>query len=153
VQQSTCVVTGQEPNGIIDYTRIDATPEVLGAVLAALGLTVLSQLIVVSGRRRRRDFAVLRAPTAAVPGQLDHGLAGEHAGRGRARRWAAARDRCWPAELGDVRRRPWRASPRHYAGAAGPVVVPVVILAANAVAFWRGRKAARVRAAEVLRTE
>src|SRR5262249_4723559 len=51
VQQSTCVVTGQEPNGIIDYTRIDATPEMLGAVLAALGLTVLSQLIVVSGRR------------------------------------------------------------------------------------------------------
>ena len=61
VQQSTCVVTGQQPNGITDYARIDAAPKVLGGLLAALGLAVLSQLVVMSGLRRRRDFAVLRA--------------------------------------------------------------------------------------------
>ena len=59
-QQPGCVVTDQRPNGVADYVRIDGTPTALAAVLAVLGLAVLGQFIVVSGRRRRRDFAILR---------------------------------------------------------------------------------------------
>ena len=61
VHQSTCLVLGQRPASLTDYARIDAAPEVLGGLLALLGLAVLAQLIVISARRRRRDFAVLRA--------------------------------------------------------------------------------------------
>ena len=61
VQQLTCVELGQRPNGVTDYARIDGTPEVLAGLLAALGVAVLAQLAVVSGRRRHHDFAVLKA--------------------------------------------------------------------------------------------
>jgi ABC-type lipoprotein release transport system permease subunit len=44
--------------GPLDYARIEGTPTVLAVVLAVLGLAVLGQFIVVSGRRR--DFAILR---------------------------------------------------------------------------------------------
>jgi ABC-type antimicrobial peptide transport system permease subunit len=60
IQQPTCVVSDQRPNGATNYARIDATPEVLAGVLAVLGLAVLAQFVVASGRRRRRDFAVLK---------------------------------------------------------------------------------------------
>jgi hypothetical protein len=61
VQQSTCVELGQRPNGVTNYARIDGTPEVLAALLAVLGIAVLGQLAVVSGRRWQRDFAILKA--------------------------------------------------------------------------------------------
>src|SRR6185437_854010 len=69
IQQPTCVVSDQRPNGATNYARIDATPEVLAGVLAVLGLAVLAQLIVASGRRRRRDFAVLKT-LGLLRGQL-----------------------------------------------------------------------------------
>jgi hypothetical protein len=59
-QQSTCVVTAQRPNGVTNYASIDRTPAVLAALLAVLGIAVLGQFIVVSGRQRRRDFAILK---------------------------------------------------------------------------------------------
>ncbi len=58
--QSACVVTDQRPNGVTNYARIDGTPEVLAGILATLGLAVLGQFAVVSARRHRRDFAILR---------------------------------------------------------------------------------------------
>jgi hypothetical protein len=60
IEQSTCVVTDQRPNGVTSYARIDGTPEVLAGVLAILGLAVLGQFTVTSARRRRHDFAILR---------------------------------------------------------------------------------------------
>jgi ABC-type antimicrobial peptide transport system permease subunit len=60
VEQPTCVVTDQRPNGVNDYARIDATPEVLAGVLAVLGLAVLGQFALSSARRRRREFAILK---------------------------------------------------------------------------------------------
>jgi ABC-type antimicrobial peptide transport system permease subunit len=60
VQQPTCVVTDQRPNGASNYARIDATPEVLAGVLAVLGLAVLAQFAMSSVRRRRREFAILK---------------------------------------------------------------------------------------------
>jgi hypothetical protein len=59
-QQSTCLVTDQRPNTVNNYAAIDATPVILAGVLAVLGLAVLAQFIVVSARRRRRDFALLK---------------------------------------------------------------------------------------------
>lgn len=61
VQQSTCVVTDQRPNGVTNYARIDGTPEVLAGILALLGLAVLGQFVLASARRRRPDFAILLA--------------------------------------------------------------------------------------------
>jgi ABC-type antimicrobial peptide transport system permease subunit len=61
IQQSTCVVTSQRPNGVTNYASIDQTPTVLAAVLAVVGVAVLGQFIVVSGRRRRHNFAILKA--------------------------------------------------------------------------------------------
>ena len=43
VEQPTCVVTDQRPNGVTNYARIDGTPEVLAGILAVLGLAVLGQ--------------------------------------------------------------------------------------------------------------
>ena len=60
VQQPTCVVTNQRPNGASNYARIDATPEVLAGVLAVLGLAVLGQFGMSSARRRRCEFAMLK---------------------------------------------------------------------------------------------
>ena len=60
VQQPTCVITDQRPNGASNYARIDATPEVLAGVLAVLGLAVLAQFAMSSARRRRREFAILK---------------------------------------------------------------------------------------------
>ena len=60
-RRSTCVVIGQRPNGITNYASIDRTPAILAALLAVLGIAALGQFIVLSGRRRRRDFAILKA--------------------------------------------------------------------------------------------
>jgi putative ABC transport system permease protein len=154
IQQSTCVVTDQRPNGVTNYASIDGTPAVLAALLAVVSTAVLGQFIVVSGRRRRRDFAILKAlgllrrqVSAITAWQVSTltGLAllaglplGVAAGR-----WswalfarglgipAAAITPLWPVLL----------------------MVPAVIVTANAVAFWPGRATARLSPAEVLRAE
>ena len=60
IEQATCLVTDQRPNTVNNYAAIDATPAVLAAVLALLGLGVLAQFTVASARRSRRDFAILK---------------------------------------------------------------------------------------------
>jgi putative ABC transport system permease protein len=149
-----CLVTDQRPNGITSYARIDGTPGVLAGLLAILGAAVLGQFAVVSGRRRRRDFAVLKAlgllrrqvrSITAWQVSVLTGLAllaglplGIVAGRWS---WALfARDLGIPA------------------GAITPLplvllLVPAVILIANTVAFWPGRTTARLKPAEILRAE
>ncbi|MGN6174151.1 MAG: FtsX-like permease family protein, partial [Streptosporangiaceae bacterium] len=152
VQQSTCVITGQRPIGVTNYASIDHTPAVLAALLAVIGIAVLGQFIVVSGRRRRRDLAILktlgllqRQVAAITAGQVSTltGLAllaglplGIAAGR-----WswalfahglgipAAAITPRWPVLL----------------------MVPAVIVIANAVAYWPARATARLSPAVVLR--
>jgi hypothetical protein len=154
VQQSTCLVTDQRPNGITNYARIDGIPEVLALLLAVLGVAVLGQLMVISGWRRRRDFATLKAlgllrrqVRAIVAWQVTilTGLAllaglplGVAVGR-----WA------WALFSGGLGVPP---------GALVPVpfvllMVPAAILLANAVAYWPARAAARLRPAQVLRAE
>lgn len=154
IQQSTCVVMSQRPNGVTNYTRIDGTPEVLAALLAALGIAVLAQLVVVSGRRRRRDFAVLKAlgllrrQVSAVVAWQVTALAGLAVLIGLPLGVAAGR---WSWQLfGNGLGIP--------AGAGWPVslvllMLPAVIVIANVVAWWPGRSARRVSPAQVLRTE
>jgi ABC-type antimicrobial peptide transport system permease subunit len=60
VEQPTCLITDQRPNGASNYARIDATPEVLAGILAVLGLAVLGQFAMSSARRRRHEFAILK---------------------------------------------------------------------------------------------
>jgi hypothetical protein len=152
--QPGCVVADQRPNGATDYARIDGTPEALAVVLAVLGLAVLGQFIVVSGRRRRRDFAILRAlgltgrqvrvitawqvstmTGLALAAGIPLGVAAGH--------WS------WNLFAADL------GIPGEFASPLPLVLllVPAVILAGNAVAFWPARTAARMSPARVLRAE
>ena len=154
IQQSTCVELSQRPNGVTNYARIDGTPEVLAALLAVLGVAVFGQLAVVSSRRRRRDFAILKAlgllrrQVSEVTAWQVSTLAALALLAGLPLGVAAGR---WSWQLfGNGLGIPAEASV--------PVtlvllMVPAVILIANAVAWWPGRSAARVSPAQVLRTE
>ena len=154
VQQSTCVVADQRPNGVINFARIDGIPEVLALLLAVLGVAVLGQLMVVSGWRRRRDLATLKTlglvrrqvqATVAWQATILTGLAllaglplGVAVGR-----WAWA---LFSSGLGIP------------PGALIPVpfvllMIPAAMLAANAVAYWPARAAARLSPARALRAE
>jgi putative ABC transport system permease protein len=153
-RQSTCVVTGQRPNGVTNYASIDRTPAALAAVLAVVGAAVLGQFIVVSGRRRRRDFAILKAlgllrrqvrsitawqvstltllallaglPLGIVVGRLSWALFGHGLG------------------IPAVAVTPVREV---------LIMVPAVLVIANAVALWPGQATARLSTAGVLRAE
>jgi len=154
IQQSTCVVTSQRPNGVTNYASIDRIPAVLAALLAVIGVAVLGQFIVVSGRRRRRDFAIFKA-LGMLRGQISAitawqvstltGLAllaglplGVAAGR-----WS------WALFAHGLGIPPGAITPIR------PVLLMTLaaIVIANAVAFWPGRATARLSPAEVLRTE
>jgi predicted lysophospholipase L1 biosynthesis ABC-type transport system permease subunit len=129
-------------------------PKVIAGRLAALGMAVLGQLMVISGWRRRRDFATLKAlgllrrqVRAIVAWQVTilTGLAllaglplGVAVGR-----WA------WALFTGGL------GVP---SGTLVPVpfvllMVPAAVLLANAVAYWPARTAARLRPGQVLRAE
>ena len=154
VQQSTCVVTSQRPNGVTNYASIDRVPAVLAALLAVVGLAVLGQFIVVSGRRRRRDFAIFKALgmlrrqiSTMIAWQVSTltGLAllaglplGVAAGR-----WS------WALFAHGLGIPPGAITP------TWPLLLmlPAVIVIANAVAFWPGRATARLGTADVLRAE
>ena len=154
VQQSTCVVLGQRPNAVTDYARIDGTPEALAAVLAVIGIAVLGQLAVISGRRRRHDFAVLKAlgllrrQVSEITAWQASTLAGVALLAGLPLGVAAGR---WA----------WQLFGAGLGIPADPVVpvplvllmVPAVIVIANVVAWWPGWSAARISPAQVLRTE
>jgi len=154
VQQSTCVVGDQRPNGVTNFARIDGIPEVLALLLAVLGVAVLGQMMVVSGRRRRRDLATLKTlglvrrqvqATVAWQATILTGhalLAGLPLGVA-VGRWAWA---LFSSGLGIP------------PGALIPVpfvllMIPAAMLAANAVAYWPARAAARLSPARVLRAE
>ena len=154
VQQSTCVVTNQQPNGVINYEPVDATPLILAGLLAILGLGVLAQFAFQSARSRRRDFAVLRTLglrrnqlTAVMFWQISTvtGLAllvGLPLG-------AAAGHWAWALFADVLGISPGTGVPI----ATGLLLIPAVLLTANAVALWPASASTRVRPAQLLRTE
>ena len=153
VEQSTCVLTDQRPNGVTSYARIDGAPGVLAALLAALGTAVLAQFVVVSapapaGLRRPQDAGPARAP-----GPCGHRVAGQRAG-------PIALVVGLPLGVA-VGRWSWQLFGSGLGippGAGLPVglvllTLPAVLIIANAVALWPGRSAARVSPAQTLRAE
>jgi FtsX-like permease family len=154
IQQSTCVVTDQRPSGVTNYASIDGVPAVLAALLAVVGVAVLGQFIVVSGRRRRRDFAVLKAlgmlrrqVSAIIAWQVST-LTGLALLAGLPLGVAAGR-LSWALFGYDLGIPPGTITPTR----ALMVVTPAVIVIANAIAFWPGRTTARLSPADVLRAE
>jgi hypothetical protein len=152
--QSGCMVRDQRPNGVASYARIDGTPEVLAGVLAVFGLAVLGQLILLSGRRRRRDFAILKAlgllrrqvsfitawqvttlTGLALLAGLPLGIA--------AGRWT------WALFAQGLGIPPAALTPVSLA----VLTAATAIILANAIAFWPGHTTAQLSPAEILRTE
>ncbi len=154
VQQSTCVVVNQQPNGVINYEHIDATPLILAGLLALLGLGVLAQFMFQSARDRRRDFAVLRAlglrrgqlmvvtcwqvTTLAGLGLLIGLPLGTVAGH---RAWGLFADVLGIAPGGGI------------PVATGLLLIPCALLAANMVAVWPTRGSTAGSPAAALRAE
>ena len=59
--QQCLLLASQRPADIVNYGRIQQTPLVLGALLAALAVAIFAHVLLTSMRRRRRDIAILKA--------------------------------------------------------------------------------------------
>ena len=147
-------ITQGKPTDIVNFGRVEATPYVLGAILAALSAATLAHLLFSAVRRRRRELAILKT-LGFVRGQVRATVAwqattlvavalvigvplGIVAGR-----WAWT---TFADGLGVV------AVPRVPAAAVAAVVV-LALVAANLVAALPAQIAARTRPAPVLRSE
>jgi hypothetical protein len=148
-------VIGQgRPTDIVNFGRVEATPYLLGGILAVLSTATLAYLLVSAIRRRRRDLAILKtfgfvrtqvrwtiawqATTLVVAAMLVGVPLGLAVGR-----WVWD---LFARELGVVSepRLPWLAV---------AIVVPAGVLIANLVAVVPGAVAARTKPATVLRSE
>jgi hypothetical protein len=148
------VISQGRPTDIVNFGRVEATPYILGGILAALSVATLAHLLVSATRRRRRELAVLKtlgfvsaqvratvgwqATTLVLVALLIGVPLGIIAGR-----WAWI---LFADGLGVV------AVPRVPLMALA-VLVPCAVLVANLVAAAPAAAAARTRPAIVLRSE
>jgi ABC-type lipoprotein release transport system permease subunit len=148
------VLPAEVPPELSNLRNVRTLPVVLAVVLAVLAVTALGHVLLTSARRRRRDFAVLRAlgltrrggrvvlnaqgTAVGVVGLIVGVPLGIAAGR-----------RGWEWVASSV---PLRAVPP-FTAVAVLLLVPVALVVANAVAVWPGRRVARLHPAEVLRSE
>ena len=150
-----CTVTAdQRPGDIKNYAAIRDTPLTLAAVLGVLAVGTLAHVLLTGVRRRRRDLAVLKTLGFT--------------------RWEVLRTVAWEASalaaaalvvgipLGVIAGRVGWALFANATGVASqatvnvPLVllaIPATLLLANVIAAWPGWAAARLRPAQVLRTE
>ena len=150
-----CTVTAdQRPGDIKNYAAIRDTPLTLAAVLGVLAVGTLAHVLLTGVRRRRRDLAVLKTLGFT--------------------RWEVLRTVAWEASalaaaalavgipLGVIAGRVGWALFANATGVASqatvnvPLVllaIPATLLLANIIAAWPGWAAARLRPAQVLRTE
>ena len=152
---SACAVTSdQQPGDIRDYAAIRDTPVALSAVLAVLAVGTLAHVLLTGVRRRRRDVAVLKTlgftrsqvqgvvaweATALAAAALLIGIpVGVVAGR-----WA------WVlfANTAGV------ATQATVQVSLVLLAIPATLVVTNLIAVWPGWRAARLRPAQVLRTE
>ena len=142
------------PQDVILLRNVRTVPRALAAFLALLGIAALGHALVTTVRRRRHDFAVLRA-LGMRPGQARATIA-----------WQATTvgvvALLFGIPLGIAAGRvSWRwvaeSTPLLYvapiAVAAVLLAIPGAIFVANALAAWPARRAGRIRPAVVLRTE
>lgn len=148
------VTVTDRPEELSNLHNVKALPTVLATFLTVLGVVAVGHVLFSSVRRRRRDFAVLRALgvtrggvrgilsahgcTVAIVGLIVGIPIGLAAGR---TGWQAITDR-----VPLVFHSPLTAG-------ALMVVVPLAIVAANALAIVPGRRAARLQPATILRSE
>ena len=144
----------QRPSDVINYARIQQTPIVLGALLAALAIAIFAHVLLTAIRRRRRDIAILKTlgftrgqvstavscqATALVAAALAVGLPlGIIAGR---LAWTSFADALGATTTATVPVSTLLLS------------VPIGLVAANVVAAIPGVLAGRQRPAPVLRSE
>ncbi|HEV3293143.1 MAG TPA: FtsX-like permease family protein [Streptosporangiaceae bacterium] len=150
-----CTVTAdQRPGDIKNYAAIRDTPLALAAVLGVLAVGTLAHVLLTGVRRRRRDLAVLKTLGFT--------------------RWEVLRTVAWEASalaaaalvvgvpLGVIAGRVGWALFANATGIASqatvnvPLVllaIPATLLLANVIAAWPGWAAARLRPAQVLRSE
>jgi ABC-type lipoprotein release transport system permease subunit len=152
---SSVFVIGQgKPTDIVNFGRVEATPYLLGGILAALSTATLTHVLVSGVRRRRRELAILKT-LGFVRGQVRSTVAwqattlvavallvGVPVGIATGR-WAWM---LFAENLGVV------AAPRVPAIAIA-VTVAVAFLVANLIAAAPAQFAARTKPALVLRSE
>jgi hypothetical protein len=142
------------PPELVNLRNVRGLPTLLAGFLALLAIAALGHVLATSVRRRRHEFAVLRALGVTRRGVrlilsaqgTAIGLAGILLGI--------------PLGLA-VGRMGWQAVadqvPLLYASPFGllalAAVIPVVVVVANLLAVWPGRRASRLHPAEVLRAE
>jgi len=150
-----CTVTAdQRPGDIKNYAAIRDTPLTLAAVLGVLAVGTLAHVLLTGVRRRRRDLAVLKT-LGFTRGQALRTVSWEASALAAAALLAGI-------PLGIIAGRvAWTL----FADATGiashatvnvPLVllaIPATLLLANVIAAWPGWTAARLRPAQVLRTE
>jgi ABC-type lipoprotein release transport system permease subunit len=142
------------PQDVLLLRNVRTLPRVLAAFLGLLGVAALGHALVSSVRRRRQDFAVLRA-LGFRPGQSAATIA-----------WQATTVAVIGLLVGlplgvATGRLSWQwvadSTPLLYvapnAGLAIALAVPGTLAVANALAALPARRAARLRAVDVLRTE
>ncbi|MEO7555571.1 MAG: ABC transporter permease, partial [Acidimicrobiales bacterium] len=152
--QTQGVAPAEIPAELTNLRNVRTLPLLLAGFLGLLAIAAVSHVLLTSSRRRRRDFAVLRAvgvsrrdtrlmlnAQGTAIGLV--GLAvGVPLGVGLGRtgwRWVADR-----VPLDDV---------PPFAVVAVVVIVPAAIAIVNALAVWPGRRVSRLHPAEVLRAE
>jgi ABC-type lipoprotein release transport system permease subunit len=143
-----------QPGDIRGYDRVSATPLVLAALLAILGVAVLAHLLLTSVRARRGDLAVLKS-LGFTRGQVSASVA-----------WQATALASVALVIGIplglvAGRWSWSAFQRSFGAIAPPLVAPLAfavlavatLLLANAIAAIPARLAARTRPAALLNVE
>jgi putative ABC transport system permease protein len=150
-----CTVTAdQRPGDIKNYAAIRDTPLTLAAVLGVLAVGTLAHVLLTGVRRRRRDLAVLKT-LGFTRGEVLRTVAWEASA-------LAAAALVVGIPLGVIAGRVGWALFANATGIASqatvnvPLVllaIPATLLLANVIAAWPGWAAARLRPAQVLRTE
>ena len=138
---------------VVNLQSVDHLPLLLAGLMALFGVMTLGNTLVISVRRRRRDFAILRAIGFVRP-QVAAVVA-----------WQATTFALLALLVGLPvgivgGRLAWSAIASGM-GSASPAIVPLAValivpgtlVAANAISAWPGWKAARTPPASVIRSE
>jgi hypothetical protein len=142
------------PAEVDQLRQLDRLPTILAVFLLLVALLALGHALVLTVRHRRSELAVART-IGLTPGQTARTVA-----------WQATTLGVVGALVGlpiglVLGRAVWAAVARSYGIADDPawpwvvvaLAIPVVVLLANALAWWPGRRAAYLQPAEILRAE